>query len=123
MEMTFPHEALRPDSVTSRKDHKAILATVIARQANSRTVRAVRRAELGMSAKASDSDSRIHYFAGHTVQKMAVRGAFWRQETVQPKAKPDVYQEGLVYIKDLDLESQATGEYLTLAGQGKLRKL
>ena len=124
MEMTFPHKAVSRDSAEGRKDHKAILAAVIARQANSRTVRAVRRAELGMSAAGDNVDNRIHYFAGHAPNRMAVRGAFWRDIEVKPKAESGVYQAGSMYIKDPDLEGQvATGEYLNLAGQGTMRKL
>lgn len=123
MEMAFPHKAVSRDSVEGRKDHKAILAAVIARQANSRTVRAVRRAELGMLAAGDNVDNRIHYFAGHAPKKMAVRGAFWRNIEVKPKSESGVYQAGSMYFKDLDLEDQATGEYLNLAGQGTTRKL
>ncbi len=121
MEMTFPHFAVRQDSV-GRTDLDSILATAIARQANSRTVRAVRRAEAAAVVAADPADQRIHYFAHYDVQKMAVRGAFWRNAMREPTSEQAVYQAGSTNIKVLELEDWGTGEQLNLAGHGALRK-
>lgn len=123
MEMTFPHEAMRQDSVSGRFDHKAMLAAVIARQANSRTVRALRRAENQTVPGLDEVANRIHYFARHDGSKLAVRGAFWRDVAPEPNTEPTVYQSALAYVKDQTLDSEATGEQLNHAGHGALRKL
>jgi hypothetical protein len=123
MEMTFPHHSLRQDPVTSRNETKAILATVAARQADSRTVRILRQAERGGLPHGNDAEQRIRYFAKQDVQKMAVRGAFWRHTEVKPNAELDVYQSGSVYFKDQYLDHASTGEHLTLAGHGALRTI
>lgn len=123
MEMTFPHSAMRQDSVTGRHDHKAMLAVAIARQANSRTVRALRQAE-GKAVPGDDIvGDRIHYFAHAVGQEMAVRGAFWRDVTPEPTSEPAVYQAALAYIKEQSLNPDSTGEKLNHAGHGALRTL
>lgn len=121
MEMTFPHFARRQDSVSqTRLD--AILATVIARQANSGTVRSMRRAESSALAKGDPGEQRIHYFAHKGVQKMVVRGAFWRDTKREPTSEQAVYQAGSMNIKVLELEEYGTGEQFNHAGHGALRK-
>ena len=123
MEMTFPHHALRQDPVSGGHDIRAILATAAARQASSRTVHVLRRAERTSSASGNDVDQRIRYFAKQDVQKIAVRGAFWRGADVKPNAEFDVYQSGSTYFKDQYLDHASTGEYLTHAGHGALRTI
>ena len=123
MEMTFPHHALRQESVDDRKDYRALISVVAARQANSRTVRALRRAESSLSATGSDADQRVHYFARPDSSRLAVRGAFWQPMTVNQNCEPDVYQAGSTNIKVQLLEDQSTGEQLNRAGHGASRKL
>jgi hypothetical protein len=121
MEMTFPHFALRQDSVSpNRLD--AMLATVIARQANSRTVRTMRRAEKTVLAGGDAAEQRIHYFAYKETQEMAVRGAFWRDTKQQPTSEQAVYQAGSNNVKVLELKQYGTGEQFNHAGHGALRK-
>ncbi len=122
MEMTFPHFAPHGDS-HSRIDHEALIATVVARQANSRTVRALRRAELMGRAGGSEAEQRIHYFARRGSQKMAVRGAFWRNADKERTSEQVVYQAGSTNIKVREVEHNGTGEQLNHAGHGALRKL
>lgn len=121
MEMTFPHFAQRQDSV-STAGLKAMLATTIARQAKSRTVRAVRRAETAMLAAGDPAEQRIRYFAHTGSQKSAVRGAFWRDTKREPTSEQAVYQAGSMNIKVLELEEYGTGEQFNHAGHGALRK-
>lgn len=123
MEMTFPHHALRQDSVNDRFDHKAMLARAIARQANSRTVRAVRQAVVRSQVTGDEVAQRIHYFAQHDGQKMAVRGAFWRNVEPKQNCESSVYQADLANLKVREIEDEATGEQLNHAGHGALRKL
>lgn len=123
MEMTFPHHALRQDSANGRFDHKAMLAAAIARQANSRTVRALRRAERIPADDGDEVGQRIHYFAHHDEQKMAVRGAFWRDVCREAKNEAAIYQSDSVNFKDQQLDHQATGEQLNHAGHGTSRTL
>jgi hypothetical protein len=122
MEMTFPHFAPRQDS-DSWIDHKAMLATAIARQANSRTVHAVRRAEAAAQIVGDNAEQRMHYFAHADLRKVSVRGAFWRNVDVKPKSEADVYHAGSTNIKVRDLEDVGTGEQLNHAGHGAVRKL
>ena len=122
MEMTFPHFAARQDSA-GQVGLETLLASVIARQANSQTVRAVRRAETAALAYGDDGEQRIHYFAQYGVRKTAVRGAFWRDEKSEPSSEQAVYQAGSMNIKVRDLEDDGTGEQLNHAGHGALRKL
>ncbi len=121
MEMTFPHFAPRQDSDT-RIDHKVMLAGAIARQANSRTVSAVRRAEAATQLPGDAAEQRIHYFAQADQLKVAVRGAFWRDIDMKPKSECGVYHAGSTNIKVRDLEDDGTGEQLNHAGHGALRK-
>ena len=121
MEMTFPHFAPRQDSVT-KADHLAMLALAIARQANSQTVRAVRRAEASMLAHGDPAEQRIHYFARQGAKKMAVCGAFWRDAVRELTSEQAVYHAGSTNIKVRDLEDDGTGEQLNHAGHGALRK-
>lgn len=121
MEMTFPHFALRQDSVGQTR-LETMLATAVARQANSRTVCMMRRAEGAVLAKGDPADQRIHYFAHNNSQKMAVHGAFWRESKVEPTSEPAVYQTGSTNIKVLELEEKGTGEQFNHAGHGALRK-
>lgn len=123
MEMTFPHHAQRQDSVTSRFDHKAMLTKAIARQANSQTVRALRRAERLPADDRDEVVQRIHYFADHDGQKMAVRGAFWRDAEPEQSCEPVVYQADSANFKDQQLDQEATGEQLNHAGHGTSRTL
>lgn len=121
--MTFPHHALRQESVNSRFGHQAMLATAIARQANSRTVRAMRRAERIEFVPGDEVAQRIYYFAHRNEQKMAVRGAFWKNVEPKSNCESSVYQADLANLKVRDLEVEATGEQLNHAGHGALRKL
>jgi hypothetical protein len=123
MEMTFPHHALRQDSDTSRFDHKAMLAAAIARQANSRTVRALRRAERLPADDRDEVVQRIHYFSHHDGQKIAVRGAFWRDAKPNLICEQAVYQADSTNFKDQQLDQEATGEQLNHAGHGTSRTL
>jgi hypothetical protein len=123
MEMTFPHSAMRQDSVTSRHDFKAMLAAAMARQANSRTVRALRQAEREAVSGGDNVANRIHYFANAVDQEMAIRGAFWRNVKPEPTSEPAVYQAALAYIKEQSLNPDSTGEKLNHAGHGALRTL
>ena len=123
MEMTFPHSAVRQDSVMGRIDHKAMLAIVMSRQANSRTVHALRQAENKKRPVGDNAEQRIHYFATHDSQEMAACGAFWGNVQTEPKLELAVNQAGSTNIKDHDLNDEATGEQLNLAGHGALRTI
>jgi hypothetical protein len=123
MEMTFPHQALRQDSVNRRLDHRHVLAVAMARQANCRTVAALRRAECGDASAGDEMAQRIHYFGRRDGRKVAVRGAFWRDVAPEPDSEATVYQCDLAYVKDGSLDREATGEQLNHAGHGTLRTI
>lgn len=123
MEMTFPHTALSQDSVDRKNDYVAMLAMASARQANSRTVRAVRQAANGMEASGDFITRRINFFATKDRAKVAVCGAFWQKNNAEPMCEADVYQSDSGYIKDHQLEDEATGVQLTHAGHGVSRTL
>lgn len=117
MEMTFPHFAQRQDSDT-RSGYKAMLAIVIARQAASRTVRAVRRAELLCEPTGDSAQQRINYFALAGRVKVAVSGAFWPYSGTNHKSESGVYHAGSSNIKVHELMHAATGEQFNRAGHG-----
>lgn len=117
MEMTFPHFVQRQDSV-ARSGYHAMLAVAVARQARSRTVRAIRQAETAAQQKGDAAEQRIHYFAQAGCQKVLVRGAFWRDPEIKHKSEFGVYQACSTNIKVHDLEHAATGEQLNHAGHG-----
>lgn len=123
MEMTFPHQALRQDSVSGRIGHTTILSMVAARQARSQTVRVLRRAETASARQGSADVDRIHYFAHYDDGKTPACGAFWQFSGKANKCETSVYQAGLVNIKHDDLDDDATGEQLTHAGHGAMRTL
>lgn len=121
MEMTFPHFAVRHDSGT-RPGLDDMLAVVVARQANSRTVRAVRLAETADCVGGNSAEQRICYFAQTGSPKTAVRGAFWRHIKPGPMSEQTVYQAGSTNIKVNELNEYGTGEQFNHAGHGALRK-
>jgi hypothetical protein len=123
MEMTFPHSALRQELVNGRADYKALLASVVQRQANSRTVCALRQAERAERPSGNDAERRMHYFAHQDNQEMSASGAFWFVSGMQPKCESTVYQAGSTNIKDHELNHEATGEQLNLGGHGASRTL
>jgi hypothetical protein len=123
MEMTFPHQALRQDSVNRRFGHRSVLAAASARQAASRTVAMLRRAERGPASIGDEAEQRIRYFGRHDDQKLAVRGAFWRDVAPTRITEAPVYHADLANIKDVSLIREATGEQLNHAGHGALRTI
>jgi hypothetical protein len=123
MEMTFPHESVSQNSVVRRNDHKALIAAVTARQANSRTVQLLRRIEGNTSAAGDAASQRIQYFASKNSEKLAVCGAFWRKSEAGRKCEDAIYQANSAYIKDQQIEEDATGVQLTHAGHGVSRTL
>jgi hypothetical protein len=122
MEMTFPHFAPRQDSV-GQTGHRTMLAAIIAQQANSQTVRVVRRAELAGGPSGDAAAQRINYFARPGAHNMLVRGAFWRNIEREPTSEQAVYQAGSTNIKVLAVEAIQAGDQLNHAGHGALRKL
>jgi hypothetical protein len=123
MEMTFPHESVSQNSAIHRNDHKALIAAIMARQANSRTVQLLRRVDGAMSAGGDAASQRIQYFASRKSDKVAVCGAFWRENEADHKCKDAIYQANSAYIKDQQIEEDATGVQSTHAGHGVSRTL
>lgn len=122
MEMTFPHFAARQNSAV-RVGLDRMLATVLARQANSQTVRAMRRAEMAGQSEGDPAELRVHYFARRGPGNTKVRGAFWRNVMPKQSSERAVYQAGSTNIKVRELENDGTGEQFNHAGHGALRKL
>lgn len=123
MEMTFPHAALRQETENRRTDHDSLLAAVIARQANSWTVLALRQAERKSILADNHIDRRIHFYAHMDAEKMPVPGAFWENSEWASISESAVYQAGSTNIKDHDLNHVGTGEQSNLEGHGVLRTL
>jgi hypothetical protein len=122
MEMSFPHQALRKHAESSVESHESVLDAARARQAKSRTVRALRRAEHGNTAEGDNLAGRIHCFAVEPDPEIAVRGSFWQKtETAKMNEEP-VYQSASVNIKDQMLSPSGTGPESNLAGHGAEKK-
>lgn len=129
MEMTFPHPVSRTGDAT-RQGHQAMLAAAIARQANSRTARAVSLASRrgGIGDSSGDAiEQRIHYFGSHHLGISAPSGPFGAtrrtQETSQVKYENGVYQDASRNSKAPDINGERTGEQFNHAGHGALRTL
>lgn len=131
MEMTFPHLAMRQNAPDRRHTHDAIVATIVARQANSRTARAMLmagRATIKSTAPLDDAvDQRIHYFGSHPVYGEAPCGSFVNTQpvsaTTENRAEFNVYQIDSANIKALGLPTSWTGEQANHVGHGASRTL
>ncbi len=131
MEMTFPHLATRQHALDRRHNHDAIVATIVARQANSRTVRAMlmaRRASFKSIAPSDDAvEQRIHYFGSHPVDGEAPCGSFVGMQSTpamtENKTEFGVYQIDSANIKALGLPTGGTGEQANLVGHGASRTI
>ncbi len=131
MEMTFPHRALGHKTVNGRADHHAMLATAIARQANSRTVQAmllVGRTNHDSAVTTGDVvEQRIHYFGSCLQGSQAPSGPFWAarrtQDTGHVKCESGVYQNASTNIKAHDVDGDRTGEQFNQTGHGASRTL
>ncbi|MES2781829.1 MAG: hypothetical protein V4657_03460 [Pseudomonadota bacterium] len=122
MEMNFPHQALRKKAENSADGHDSVLDVVQARQAKSRTVRALRRAKCGSMPDGDDLAARIHYFAAEPDTEIAVRGSFWQKTETAKMDEEPVYQSASANIKDQLLSPAGTGTELNLAGHGAKTK-
>lgn len=130
MEMTFPHSVAHRDVADSPQNHREMLAAAIARQANSRTARAVMLAARENDQSESfvdDIKQRILYFGAHKCPATEPSGPFWAargtKNTVQTEDESNVYQDASKYFKAHALESVGTGEQFNLAGHGATRTL
>lgn len=122
MEMSFPHNALRKNTEITADRTESVLDAARARQAKSRTVRALRRAEGGTDATRDDLAARIQCFAAEPDAEIAVRGSFWKKtETIKMNEDP-VYQSASANIKDPMLSPSGTGPESNLAGHGAEKK-
>lgn len=122
MEMSFPHHALRKCAKTATIGDESVLAVARARQAKSRTVRALRRAQLGDVADCDDLAARIHYFAAEPDAEMAVRGAFWQKTEPAKTDEDSFYQSDSANIKVKPLSPSGTGTDVNLTGHGAEKK-
>ncbi|MEP7351054.1 MAG: hypothetical protein ABI668_14035 [Sphingorhabdus sp.] len=118
MEMNFPHPVSPQRAVSGRKDHKAMLAQVIARQANSRTARFMMRANRTEhdpgATKGEMLEQMIHYFGSHDTDKKSPSGAFWTsncgEKAVEQNTELGVYQNASTNVKTHHLDVGRTGE-------------
>lgn len=124
MEMTFPHQATRQNAFDRRHDHNAIVATIVARQADSRTAQAMLIAQHTTATPPEPSDDaveqRIHYFGSQAVDGEAPCGSFLGLETmpVATSKEPEfvVYQNNSANFKAVGLPNCWTGERANLVG-------
>ena len=122
MEMSFPHHALRKTSDIQGDSPDSVLDAVRARQAKSRTVRALRRAEGTNVKERDDLAARIHCFAAEPDAEIAVRGSFWQKAEAAKMNEEAVYQSASANIKDQMLSPSRTGPESNLAGHGAEKK-
>lgn len=129
--MTFPHLATRQNALDRRHDYNAIVATVMARQAESRTARAMVMARLSTARPSEPSNDavkqRIHYFGSDPVDGEAPFGSFLCMQRkipdTEPKSESNVYQNDSTNIKAHDLQTRWTGEQANQSGHGASRTL
>jgi len=130
MEMTLPHSVVHRDVADSRQRHRAMLAAAIARQADSKTARAVMLAARKNDQTESVGDDikqRILYFGAHKSGSAAAFGPFWAarrtKDTAQAEDESTVYQDASKYFKAHALDSVGTGEQFNQAGHGASRTI
>ena len=129
--MTFPQLATRQKAIDREHDHDAIVATVMARQAESKTARAMVMARLSTARPSEPSNDvvrqRIHYFGSSPVDGEAPCGSFLciqRTKTdTDTKSESSVYQNDSTNIKAHDLQTRSTGEQANQSGHGASRTL
>lgn len=110
MEMNFPHRPVRESSVETRD---SVMDAARARQANSKTVRLLRRAKQGTSSKNDDLADRIHCFVAEPDAEITIRGSFWEKTDTAKKDEPPLYHSGSANLKDKTLSPSGTGTKLT----------
>ena len=131
MEMNFAHPAVRNTATHDRQDHRAMLAAAFARQANSRTARAMAVASAATydttDTKHAMVEQLIHYFGSGNRNANRPSGAF--SSTIRPLEMDKSYSEFGVYqnastnIKAHDLNFGGTGDQSNHAGHGASRTL
>lgn len=122
--MTFPHQATRQNAFDRRHDHNAIVATIVARQADSRTAQAMLMAQLTTAIPPEPSDDaveqRIHYFGSQAVDGEAPCGSFLGSGPmpVATGKEPEfiVYHNNSANIKAAGLPNSWTGERANVVG-------
>jgi hypothetical protein len=109
MDMDFPHSELASSELRPRRDHRALLAQAISRQAASATARALMRAATHDPVSASDPEqilrARINYFAN---QKGRITGASFLPAACIKVEREDeirVYQSALANGKAYSLNT------------------
>jgi hypothetical protein len=118
MEMSFPHHALRKCTKTATTSDESVLDAARARQAKSRTVRAMRHAEHGQVVDPDDLVARIHCFASEPDAETTVRGSFWQNTEAAKMDEDAVYQSDSANIKVQPLSPSGTGTDLNRTGHG-----
>lgn len=118
MEMNFPHRALRKSAETATAYAETVLDAARARQAKSRTARALRRAKQGSITGGDDLAARIHCFAAEPDPDIAVRGSFWQKTEIAKMHEQPVYQSASANIKDETLSPSVTGKTSNPVGHG-----
>lgn len=116
--MSFPHHALRKFAESPSDSRRSVLDAARARQAKSRTVRALNQAEHGNTTDGDDLAARIQCFSAEPDADIAVRGAFWQKEETTNMHEDPVYQSGSVNIKHDPLSAFGTGTDSNFAGHG-----
>lgn len=122
MEMNFPHNAQRKYAETTTSSYGSVLDAARARQAKSRTVRALRNAEHGHIADGDDLVARIQCFAAEPDAEVAVRGSFWQKTETSRMDEQPVYQSASANSKEQLCIPTATGNEFNPAGHGADKK-
>ena len=136
MEMSFPPKGYAKPAGRARRDHRALLATAIARQAAGWTSRAmILSASSERRTLAGDAvEQRIHYFSSRREGSSSIDlhgngpfGAFFPSLNLSPGGKPnseqDVYHSGSTIGKGTGLELATVELQPEIAGHGVSRKL
>ena len=124
MEMTFPHPVKRG---VTRHSCRAVLAAAIARQANTRTARAVLTATQFPNTDCSENvlNKRILYFGSQNLERSSVFGPFWAarrsQDTADANYESCVYQDGSMNNKARDLIGVQSWKQFVKPGHGASR--
>ena len=118
MEMNFPHRAMSTHPDLSEENRESVLEAARARQAKSRTVRAMRLAAHGNINDGGGLAARIQCFAAEPNPDIEVRGSFWQKTAPAEMNEDPIYHSTSANNKNHILPLSRTGPELNLKAHG-----
>ena len=118
METNFPHRAMSTPPDLSKESSGSVLEAARARQAKSRTVRAMRLAAHGNINDGGGLAAPIQCFAAEPNPDIEVRGSFWQKTAPAEMNEDPIYHSTSANNKNHNLSPSRTGPELNLKAHG-----